>query len=158
MRFRLSSLLILAACTAAPPPAPVESFRRDGAPIASVALFDPDRFVGEWVVVAETPGPDTACPAEVTWSATGPGFTRIRCPGAPEARDLSGPGRFTGSGEAPIWVLWVDVGYRTAVLGTPDGSFARVLNRNAEIPADRLTAARELLDFNGYDAERVISR
>ncbi len=157
MRFAAILLLLLTAC-AAPGRGPVDGFRRDGAPIASAALFEPQRFLGDWVVVAETPGPEARCPAEVTWARSGPGYTRARCPGAAEVRALSGPGRFTGSGAAPIWVLWVDSGYRTAVLGTPDGSFARILNRDPVIPADRYAAARELLDFNGYDLRALRRR
>ena len=154
---RLFALLFaLGACTEPAPDAPdAPSFRREGAPIASAALFEAERFLGTWEVVAETSGPEADCPGTVIWAQTGPGFTRSRCPGAPEVRSLSGPGRFTGSGEAPIWVLWVDTGYRTAVLGTPDGSFARVLNRGRPIPADRYTAALELLDFNGYNTAQL---
>lgn len=149
--------LILSACDeAAAPVAPKESFRRDGAPIASVALFDAERFLGKWDVVAEYPGSEPDCGSTVTWAAVGPGYSRARCPGAADAKALSGPGRFTGSGDAPIWVLWVDVGYRTAVIGTPDGSFGRILNRGGPIPSDRLRAAKELLDFNGYDTERLL--
>ncbi len=50
--------LALAAC-AAPPPQ--DSFRRDGAPIGSAALFEVARFAGDWEVVAEYPGPEAAC-------------------------------------------------------------------------------------------------
>ncbi len=52
-------------------------------------------------------------------------------------------------------MLWVDEGYRTAVIGTPDGSFGFVLNRDAAIPADRMEAARRVLDFNGYDLAQL---
>jgi len=52
-------------------------------------------------------------------------------------------------------VLWVDEGYRTAVVGAPNGRSGWILNRDPQIPADRLAAAREILDFNGYDLSRL---
>ena len=48
-------------------------------------------------------------------------------------------------------MVWVDEGYRTAAIGTPDGSFGWVLDRAASGGGDRITAAREILEFNGYD-------
>lgn len=45
--------------------------------------------------------------------------------------------------------LGVDHGYRTLAIGTPSGRFGFVLDRGP-IPADRLDAAREIFDFNGY--------
>ena len=60
-----------------------------------------------------------------------------------------GPGRLRIKGQADWWVLWVDSGYRTLAIGTPSGQFGFVLDRGA-IPGDRLTAAREIFDFNGY--------
>lgn len=150
-RIVLIACAALVSCAAPKPLAPTRSFRAAEAPIGSAALFDVDRFVGKWRVVAEFPGAEGACGASVEWARIGPGFGRIRCAGGAEALALSGPGRFTGSGSAPIWILWVDSGYRTAVIGTPDGRFGRILNRGAEIPPDRYAAAREILDFNGYD-------
>jgi apolipoprotein D and lipocalin family protein len=60
-----------------------------------------------------------------------------------------GPGRLAVAGEDDWWVLWVDSGYRTLAVGTPSGRFGFVLDRGAIAP-DRLTAAREVFDFNGY--------
>lgn len=61
---------------------------------------------------------------------------------------LVGPGRLRVNGE-DWWILWVDSGYRTLAIGTPSGRFGLVLDRGA-IPADRLNAAQEIFDFNGY--------
>lgn len=44
------------------------------------------------------------------------------------------------------------------MIGTPDGSFAAVLNRDPVIPEDRLVAARRVLEFNGYDTSRLVGR
>ena len=72
----------------------------------------------------------------------GPGRLSVRLEGVPVA--------------ASLWVLWVDEGYRTAVLGQPDGRAGWILARTPEIPADRLAAAREVLAFNGYDLSRLV--
>lgn len=70
-----------------------------------------------------------------------------------------GQGRFSvtmPSGEArDFWVLWVDEGFRTAVLGNPDGTFGWIVDRSTTGGADRIAAAREILDFNGYDVSRL---
>ena len=54
-----------------------------------------------------------------------------------------------------FWVLWVDEGFRTAVLGNPDGTFGWIVDRSTTGGADRIKAAREILDFNGYDTGRL---
>lgn len=60
-------------------------------------------------------------------------------------------------GETPIelWVIWVDDGFRTAAIGTPDGTYGWIVDRRPEGGADRLKAAAEILDFNGYDIARM---
>lgn len=56
----------------------------------------------------------------------------------------------------PIWVLWVDEGYRTMALGTPSGRFGMILERGAgPTPSDRNAAAREILAWNGYALQRL---
>ena len=54
-----------------------------------------------------------------------------------------------------LWVLWVDEGFRTAVVGNPAGDFGWILDRSASGGADRIAAAREILDFNGYDTDQL---
>ena len=72
---------------------------------------------------------------------------------------LTGPGgRFApdkGYRGTPVWVLWVDQDYRVAALGTPSGDWAVVLARPGMGRGDLLGAAREVLDFNGYDLKRI---
>ena len=53
-----------------------------------------------------------------------------------------------------LWVLWVDDDFRTAVIGTPDGRFGWIMDRPGQASRDRTRAAREILDFNGYDTDR----
>ena len=76
--------------------------------------------------------------------------------------EIVGPGRLAVSfpsvpfGASDYWVLWVDEGYRTAVVGAPNGKSGWILNRDPQIPVDRLNAAREVLGFNGYDLDRLM--
>ena len=76
-----------------------------------------------------------------TATVVGPGRLKVRLDGVPFAADY--------------WVLWVDEGYRTAVVGVPSGRAGWILNRDPEIPPDRLKAARDVLEFNGYDLSRL---
>lgn len=156
--------LLLTACTAA---APVAGFRDPARAIYSSAVLDPARLTGHWHQVADfaaAPGCAAAgvrfvpggaagridgqlCLAGVVTTLAGP-ITAI------------GPGRFAVAGLAdPLWVLWADTDVRTLVIGTPAGRFGVILNRDTALPQDRLTAAREVLAWNGYDLDRLqISR
>ena len=132
--------------------------RDKGAPITSMALFDPVKFAGNWHEVGGFGSAD--CDISIG-QPTASGFPVAEtCRGAPRAGvgRMIGPGRFVLQmpGDGPAWVLWVDEGYRTAVLGTPSGAFGRILNRTPEIPGDRLTAARDVLRFNGYDTGALV--
>lgn len=153
----------LAACGGA-------SYRDPSASLTSMAVFDPAEYAGLWYEVASFPTPfqagctntqadyqlvsdgslsvRNACLRDgklsvIEGSATvsGPGRLKIRLDGVPFAADY--------------WVLWVDEGYRTAVVGTPSGRAGWVLNRTPNIPADRLAAAEEVLRFNGYDVSQL---
>ena len=170
---RLTALaLVLGVALAACAPAPAGgAFRNTGVPIYSNAVFQPARLAGDWVQVADF--------AQVGARACRPGPVRF---GPPEAGALAltaqlclsgtrqvfngtaaiaGPGRLALRGAAPAglgqtwWVLWVDDGYRTMAIGTPSGDFGFILNRTATLPADRLAAAREVLDWNGYDLRHL---
>ncbi len=151
---------LLAALAACAPQG--QGLRSQDAQISSSAAFDPARFVDVWHVVAAY-GPEATCgPLTETWGRTGPESYRVtgtHC-GTNGARAfvadarMTGPGRITremqGVAET-LWVLWVDADYRVAVIGTPDGSFARVLSRTPEVRGDLMRAARDVLRFNGYD-------
>lgn len=168
MRWALATALVLASCGVVAP-----SYRDEGVTIASSANFDAARYLGRWYEVARYPNPfQSGCAgaiaeygasdvagvltvrnvcldasgrptAEITGTATDEGLGRlsVRLQGVPVA--------------APYWVLWVDEGYRTAVVGAPNGRVGWILNRDPDIPADRLTAARAVLDFNGYDLNQL---
>lgn len=170
-RLILLTLLLLAAC-GGERAAPVTTDRDPSAPFASIASFDPVRFGGRWYEVAAFPSVAAiACLSSWTEYTPRPdgtlGLGRF-CRSADGSVTQTagraipvGPGRlsvtFAGDDGQPAtwWVLWVDEGYRTAVIGTQSGRGAWVLNRDPNAPADRLAAAREILDFYGYDPSRL---
>ncbi|RMA42681.1 lipocalin family protein [Rhodophyticola porphyridii] len=169
MRFAIVPLLLLAlsGCGVFAP-----SYRDQSVTIASNANFDPARYAGRWYEVARYPNPFQAgCAGAIAEYQLRPGADiaiRNTCldeTGTP-TEDISGRATIVGPGRlsvrlsgvpvaAPYWVLWVDEGYRTAVIGQPDGRAGWILNREPVIPADRLAAAREVLAFNGYDLSRL---
>lgn len=166
----LALVLALAACSTESPILPVESYRDTEAPIASIASFDPDRFLGRWYEIASYPVPfQSGCTntQAVYGPAPGGGLTvRNSClrggrlDSIVGRAEVIGPGRFEvrlGGTPfvAPYWVLWVDEDYRTAVVGVPSGRAGWILNREPRIAEGRLAAARDILDFYGYDLSRL---
>ena len=160
---RLAGLLCLclAACVA-PAPDRIAAFRPKGAPIYSAAAFDASRITGTWQQVAAfTAGSGPGCPpgaAEFRQGPTGMQLIARLCLNGAERVvsgpvQLAGPGRLSVPGMADWWVIWVDSGYRTLAIGTPDGTFGFVLDRG-RIGPDRLAAAAEIFDFNGYPKGR----
>jgi apolipoprotein D and lipocalin family protein len=155
-RVILLGLLVLAAC-AGPATGPV-GFRDPEAPIWSAAAFAPSRIAGTWQEVAHFAAEEAGCRSgglSFEPAASGLRITGSLCLQGKVARidteaGIAGPGRLSPGGQEEWWVLWVDEGYRTLAIGTPSGRFGFVLDRGAGA-ADRLTAAREVLDFNGYD-------
>ena len=177
-RLLLAVLLTLSACgreEAEAPPGEAVSFRDRTVPIASTTRGGPGDLNGDWVVSAafgEGPvrGLDVTDRVQVAFEPSGRGqwtFTDragawVRVPVAPVR-----PGRYEvetpqpaanvlfGTATPKFVVLWVDDDFRTAVVGTPDGSFGWVMDRPGQGSADRMAAAREVLDFNGYDVGRL---
>lgn len=147
---------LLASCGTPPD---VATLRAPGDPIYSNASFDLSRLTGTWQQVARFAG-EPGCKggtASFNPDASGQvtGEARLCVAGRMQtwsgAVTRVGPGRFTIGGGEAWWVLWDDVDNRTLVIGTPSGAFGFVLDRTAKLPADRLAAAHEILDFNGYD-------
>lgn len=164
--YRLMLALCLATAACAPRTVGFDGqYRAASAPIYSNAAFDMGRLEGSWTQVADfsaaSCGPGAAeflrkkdklqvnyrlCLSGQTVSGAGPVVA-------------TGPGRFKvagfdGAGQ-DWWVLWVDEGYRTMAIGNPAGTFGFILNRGKSLPTDRLVAAREVFDFNGYDTEKL---
>lgn len=129
----------------------------------SNAVLDPSRLVGRWVQVADFATASNACkPGGVEISrAQGLQVAYRLCLSGAQVQGAGvmqpdGPGRFVVPGQpGPWWVLWADADYRTLVIGTPNGRLGFILNRDGALPADRLAAAREILDWNGYDLTRL---
>nr|WP_136645085.1 lipocalin family protein [Tabrizicola sp. YIM 78059] len=151
----LLAALMLAACVTSPQR--VAGFRQADVPIWSAAAFAPDRIAGRWQQVAGyavRPGGCASGELEVIPAAGGYALRGTLCldgktqPVAALARPV-GPGRLAVEGQEVWWVLWVDSGYRTLAIGTPSGRFGFVLDQGAISP-DRLSAAREIFEFNGY--------
>ena len=154
---RLVLLLLLVAC--ARPAMPVAGFRRAEVPIGSIALFQQSQLSGHWLEIAGYPLRPGCTPGAYDFAADGRGVSGGGCflPLRPGMLVPSGPGRFT-SAAAVYWVLWVDADRRTLAIGTPSGGFAAILNRDGPISDDRLTAAKRVLAFNGYDVARLEGR
>lgn len=154
--------LALAAC-AGGGGGPVSAFRPEGAPIWSAAAFAPARIEGRWQQVATySAGNGPGCRAggaEITRRGGGLFLTARLCLNGLEVAasgpmTATGPGRLSVPGMEDWWVIWVDSGYRTLAVATPSGKFGFVLDRG-EIFADRLVAAAEIFEFNGYSKARL---
>jgi apolipoprotein D and lipocalin family protein len=163
LRLGLLALVLMTACAAPPPP--VQGFRDAAAPFASTQRFETGQFLGDWVQVAAFAAPGQAVSAErhlYRRATTGQIVADVTgADGVVQRRvyELTGPGRLRpvglAEGDEALWVLWVDEGFRTAVLGTPSGSQAFILDRSASPAPDRLRAAREILEWYGYEMVRL---
>ena len=160
---RLILVCVMLAACAAPAPTPRTVFRNAGGPIYSSAAFDMAQLEGRWLQAAAFSAGDTpgCAPGGAEFSRTGAGLQvtgRLCLSGKQVAFNgpvaPTGPGRFTVPGMGEWWVVWVDVGYRTLAIGTPSGAWGFVLDE-ATISGDRLRAATEIFDFNGYPAPRL---
>lgn len=159
---RLLPLLALGCATA-----PQTGFRAQDRNIYSTAVVDVARLDGRWSQVADfAPKGEAGCSATGVQVEAGLRVQADLCLGGRRTgfsgqAAVTGPGRLRLIGADPEgigaewWVLWVDADYRTLVVGTPDGRFGFVLNREAVLPADRKTAAQEILAWNGYDLSQM---
>ena len=162
---------LLAACVQQTP-ARGPSWRNTGTEIYSNAVLDMAGLKGEWQQVAtfaETPETSGCKPGKVRFGVPQGGAVPVQADlclnGARQTyagqAALPVPGRMipaaagTGSIGQPWWIIWADVNLRTLVIGTPSGEMGFILNRGGDLPADRLTAAREILDWNGYDLDHL---
>jgi len=154
-------LAVLAGC-AGPAPETAQSLRDSKALIGATSRYDAARFKGPWLV-RDSFGDGVAQVASVE-TTKGPAFqlcTQVGCGdgGTLWLAQQQGQGRYVLSrpdgSTRTLWVLWVDEGFRTAVVGNPAGDFGWILDRSASGGADRIAAAREILDFNGYDTEQL---
>ncbi|MBA3909889.1 MAG: lipocalin [Rhodobacter sp.] len=157
-RVILALALVLTACVGAGRKGDAD-FRDAKVPIWSAAAFAPARIVGRWQQVATYQAkPEATCrEGRLDFEAAPAGLAveGVLCLNGTARKvsglaTVSGPGRLQVKGQEDWWILWVDDGYRTLAIGTPSGRFGFVLDRGVAAP-DRLVAAREIFDFNGYD-------
>ncbi|MFK7938486.1 MAG: lipocalin family protein [Roseovarius sp.] len=64
----------------------------------------------------------------------------------------------TSEDDMELWIIWIDDGLRTAAIGSPDSDMAFILDRKPTGGADRIKAASEVLDFNGYNMSAFETR
>ncbi len=165
----ITAPVMLAACLSAP--TQQTSYRNTDVPLGITSRGGIDAMLGTWVVRGAFP--DSASIRSVTIAPRGDGKVTVdiaqpEC--EPECHILSGtwPAErvaqnrlrlLTDSAQDPeMWVIWMDEGVRTAVVGIPDGSAAFIIDRKATGGEDRIKAAREILDFNGYDVAQLVMR
>ncbi|GAA3869899.1 hypothetical protein [Celeribacter arenosi] len=149
---------LLSACVSAPPPA--TGFRDPTVPMRAVAALDMDQFAGRWQEVQTyLPAGASCLLGGVTFAPQSNGdLTVIEGPcadGKPRnglARRI-GPSRYMFGGEE-LWLIWADFEYSVAAIGTPNGR-AHIIARSLNPPADKVAAAREILDWVGYDVTKL---
>jgi len=167
----LAPLMMLALAACNPVDTIVPSYRDTSVPITTKALFSPERYAGTWFEIARFPVSFqkgcTNTTATYALRDTGDLAVLNRCLVDGVEKQIEGTASITGPGrlevlfqgvpfvKAPYWVLWVDEDYQTAVVGVPSGRAGWILNRTPTLRADRLQAAREILDFNGYDLSQL---
>lgn len=64
--------------------------------------------------------------------------------------------RWTGIGRANYWVLRLDEGYQTALVGTPDRKYLWVLSRTPQLNETVYQAYVQTAKEQGYDVARLI--
>jgi len=165
--------LLLAGCANQDGGGFFEVYRDTDTSISSKAVFSPERYTGVWYEIARFPVPFEAGCKGVTaeYALRDDGSLSVlnicRNPDGTEKSRIAGSAEVVGPGRlkvrfdtvpfvaADYWVLWTDEDYRTAVVGTPNGRAGWILNRTPDIRADRLETARDILQFNGYDLDRL---
>jgi apolipoprotein D and lipocalin family protein len=146
-------LAVLAACAQAPTSHPSSetklALRNPTAPLGGTSRFDAARFAGQWQTLACI----GTCASQVIYSSAAKrSLTRIT-PAGQAAYLVASPGVLRGANT--LVVMWIDEGFRTAVVGDADGSWAAILDRRRPGGADRIKAARDILDFNGWDISKL---
>ncbi len=160
MRRALVALIVLAGCGREVPVPPAPSFREAGTLIGSTTRGGPGDMAGEWIVDEAFPGAPYAGPGTRVTISPGTDMNTLWTfeaggQSVEVAAVQTAPGRYVGA-TAAFWVVWTDDDFRTAVIGTPDGSFGWIMDRPGEASPDRTRAAREMLDFSGYDTARLV--
>ncbi|MEM1353066.1 MAG: hypothetical protein AAGF27_12030 [Pseudomonadota bacterium] len=146
--FAFVGLAFAVACA----PADRGVYRDPERPIGASTRFDANMFSGDWVIV-ERFGEETGGLIEVAPVDQGI-EVRSAAVQAISGRYAQGaPGELLplATQAETLVVMWVDADFETAAIGTPSGSFGAVIDRDGVIPADRAQAARDILEFYGWD-------
>ncbi|SEW25549.1 apolipoprotein D and lipocalin family protein [Cognatiyoonia koreensis] len=170
--------LALAACAKAPdvaqPGAVPGLLRNPTAPLASQTDVTAARLKGDWYVREER-GLRSLLGDEITISDGGAdSLVLMSDTGAcSDQTNLCstytqrialipvGPGRWQvvqasdGFPLDELWVLWMDFDDRTVAVGGPTGKYVWIMDRGRSGGTDRITAARDILDWYGYDVDRL---
>lgn len=169
---RLFAVLVLLGLAACGDRNARHSFRDAGLSVYSSTVVQPGALAGQWQQAAafQRPNNQNCSGGQVQfWPEDEAGRIPVALDLCLSGRavafrglaDMTGPGRLRLSGADPQgigqewWILWADVDMRTLAMGTPSGDFGFILNRGRALPVDRLNAAREVLDFNGYDLTKL---
>lgn len=144
--------MVLSACAPSPP----AGFRDTDRPIGATARFDKNAFSGDWLIVSRFEAPASG---RITFGAEGDTL-QVSSDAVPI---INGPYREGVPGELlplseaqePLIVMWVDADFETAAIGTASGSFGAVIDRDGALPADRVQAARDILEFYGWDTSAL---
>ncbi len=150
----VSALGLLVACTTQNTGAPNAGigFRNPTAILGGTSRFDARKFAGDWIAVSCL-GP---CAPKESYKAATDGVYLRTIAGETKDYVITSPGVLRRQGSADrLVVMWVDTGFRTAVIGDADGRWAAILDRSANPGRDRIAAAIEILDFNGWDTTRL---
>ena len=147
------SLTGLLACSSEEGP-----YRDQSAPIGATTRFTPQEFAGNWVIAASFQQRRKA-PVAVTYSEDAQRLAVT----SDELAEVAGFYRQGVAGELipfsdeqeTLVVMWVDAEFRTAVVGTESGSIGVVLDREGDVPNDRAKAARNILEFYGWDTSQL---
>ncbi|SMX37252.1 hypothetical protein [Octadecabacter ascidiaceicola] len=168
----VSSLLV--ACTEEPvaPVQPAEVFRDTAAQIASQTDVTAARMAGEWAIRQRFAAPRTPR-SGMSLSALPNEALQLTVIGGDCIDDVcfeeetlillekTGPGRWTAQGpqtalpEGEFWVMWMEFDSRTAAIGAPSGEFGWIMDKNITGGGDRITAARDIMDWFGYNVSRL---
>lgn len=169
MRRGIALLTLLAGCAVAPDMAPV--YRDKTVPLTVTTRGSLAEMQGDWMVRAAFP--DTAAIDRVTLDRRQDGLFNVTISQADCAQTCNS---LTGTwpaeriaqnrlrlltdsaSDTELWVIWMDDGIRTAIVATPDGQTAFILDRKASGGDDRIAAARDVMDFNGFDIAQLVMR
>ena len=139
------ALVVLGACKKPVEPVVPGGLRDVSAPVAAQVDATPDRLAGSWRVVT-----GVGIPVGSKVSVAASAFT---VNGATMPFAQVGPGQYV-VGDRPLWVHWLDADARTVAMGDPEGHWYFVMDRTGT-PAERLKAAKSILEWYGYDITRL---